>query len=126
MARRKGITAPTGIVPIYDIPFWVTNGADELSRLKRELNLADVDVEAESSTSMAITVGLDVQADGQTCQGLLFAFFQYDTGVIVHEACHGALMIYEYIGATEPVKEQEPFCYLLQFLVYEIEMALKK
>lgn len=48
-----------------------------------------------------------------------------DQGVIAHECLHIVGMLYEYIGAKLDEVNDEPQCYLLQFLVDECNKFLK-
>lgn len=60
-------------------------------------------------------------ADGLTCTldsgGFIVGVFTRDPGTLAHEMAHVALEIIDRAGFTAEAGNQEPFCYLLGYLV---------
>lgn len=91
---------------IYPRKLWIAVSKDTFSDI-----FEDVSVWDESADAMTETAYDKINKKG----GVLIRFENYDIGMnqISHEAVHVAMDIFDYIGASPDLKNQEPFAYLV-------------
>ena len=105
------------IVPIYGTEVFVTSEAEECTRLAKK--------------HCGIDMGCyDFHANGMVVHSndtqIIWLPAQAGLRTIVHECTHVAMNMCHYKGLLIDASNQEPFTYLMGYLVYEIEHAHKR
>lgn len=104
---------------IYPRKLWVSIGTEELKDFD---NLPEFE-EADEAI-------VDETFNTKTNEGGIILRFKdlktMTTPIIAHESSHVAMFIYDYIGASVDLYNQEPFAYLVEWIAKCCETVLNK
>lgn len=101
-------------VPIYGTEVFVTSEADECTRLAKKHCSIEMDPEDYYANGMVVYAH-DTQ--------IVWLPEQAGLRTIAHECTHVAMNMCRYKGLVIDTKNQEPFTYLMGYLVYEVNKA---
>ncbi len=106
-----------GIIDIYEIPYMICTSIDEFMERYQEV----VGLELDKSTSgLCKELSVKIKGISDECYCLLICVFDHSPNTISHECGHAALSVMERIGEFDVISSQEPFCYLLGYLVDKV------
>lgn len=111
-----------GYIPIYEMPYVLITNKDQFN--KRYADSLGIDISNTSGLSARIIFEIKDKEEG--VPGILMCLFDISPNTITHECCHAALDIMDYIGETNILDSQEPFCYLVGWLVDEMLSVIDK
>lgn len=110
-------------VPIYGQRVYLTTKQDEVDAIDRYMHGGRIEWELRRRHSFCT---YEVQEHTGIPLFLMVLRRPIQAPCVVHECGHLALMIAERVGLKVSYEDQEPFCYLLDYLFLKVNEELKR
>ncbi len=105
-------------IPIYFGKLWIKQSED----FEKDAKLIGVTLKSGANDHLAITFKKESKGAGE----YVIMIGKHDAAVIAHESLHVTNFILDDVHVELSITNDEPQCYLLGWVVSQVELAIKK